>query len=464
MDCPATIHGCPLYKSDKYLRFTGLCDHKGPTCVKKGTYFCIKCKFDVCEECFKFEQLPDEVRNGKRLKLEREQTQKQTEHKRIDENIMAKLETFPRVHGGLTIKELLAEYTARQYTYSKKDKLTKNDLLENLIDDTILLSQTDAYKEVERIREAINGEAAIKKINAEKLVKDRRQKVESQKAKAKTKKQAKKKQAEEEYQKIQEERRQERLKVLTSLHTVYCPPSIHGCLLAKSDDLERWNGLCDTKGLDCTKNGAYACTICNFDVCQACLDFELLPQNIQTEKRLAFEKKKLEKQIKQKMLEERKQERLDAQEKQKQKERKLLCTRLENTPSNIQNPKGKHTNQNKLLAYVVWKSTGYDNDGWHNYEGPPSKEFDSSFSKEKDANARVEYLFFVDNPWGVSWEELLENNEEDIDIEPVTSGLLSLEVCPPDSERWTVSAVEKEDFQDFEEELSSDEEQTCYSF
>ena len=75
MDCPATIHGCPLYKSDKYLRFTGLCDHKGPTCVKKGTYFCIKCKFDVCEECFKFEQLPDEVRNGKRLKLEREQTQ-----------------------------------------------------------------------------------------------------------------------------------------------------------------------------------------------------------------------------------------------------------------------------------------------------------------------------------------------------------------------------------------------------
>ena len=122
-------------------------------------------------------------------------------------------------------------------------------------------------------------------------------------------------------------------------------------------------------------------------------------------------------------------------------------------------------NAEKFLDYVVWKSSGYDNDGWHSYEGPPAKEFDSSFSTKKDANARVEYVFYVQNEWGLDVEEMLEDRME---IDNTTSDdLLHLEICPPDSERWTVAAVPHSDFHADNEENSydaSDEEYSTHWF
>ena len=69
---------------------------------------------------------------------------------------------YPRVNATLTIKELRDEYLARGISTKAKGQLTKNALLEVLIDDTILLSQTDAYKKVQMIKEAMNSEESIK--------------------------------------------------------------------------------------------------------------------------------------------------------------------------------------------------------------------------------------------------------------------------------------------------------------
>ena len=58
--------------------------------------------------------------------------------------------SYPRVHSGLTIKELRDECNARQLSTTGRN--IKSALLELLVDDTILLSQTDAFKEVEWIK------------------------------------------------------------------------------------------------------------------------------------------------------------------------------------------------------------------------------------------------------------------------------------------------------------------------
>ena len=93
-------------------------------------------------------------------------------------------------------------------------------------------------------------------------------------------------------------------------------------------------------------------------------------------------------------------------------------------------------------GFTVWSSCGYGNDGWHSYNPPPDKVFDSSFKQVADANARAKYLFYVKNPWGIDpVEELLERNEIDESFTGPKNDLLRLQVRPDDSETWTVGVV-----------------------
>lgn len=43
-------------------------------------------------------------------------------------------------------------------------------------------------------------------------------------------------------------------------------------------------------------------------------------------------------------------------------------------------------NPDNKLKFSVWTSCGYEYDGWHSYEGPRRKEFNSSYDTLNEAN------------------------------------------------------------------------------
>jgi hypothetical protein len=105
--------------------------------------------------------------------------------------------------------------------------------------------------------------------------------------------------------------------------------------------------------------------------------------------------------------------------------------------SSIMVPDKKHLNRKDKLKYTVWTSDGYGNDGWHSYEGPPKKEFNSSYDTLEEANLRVAYVFYCKNPWGLG-----KNEMDEVDTESIRQqGIRFMQCEPPDSAIWTVSAV-----------------------
>ena len=111
-----------------------------------------------------------------------------------------------------------------------------------------------------------------------------------------------------------------------------------------------------------------------------------------------------------------------------------FTAKIKRPPASNLKPSGK--------GFSVWSSCGYGNDGWHSYNPPPDKVFDSSFTNVADANARAKYLFYVKNPWGVDpVEDLLERNEIDESLTGPKRNLVRLQVHPDDGEVWTVGIV-----------------------
>ena len=76
------------------------------------------------------------------------------------------------------------------------------------------------------------------------------------------------------------------------------------------------------------------------------------------------------------------------------------------------------------LQFTVWTS------GDDYFEGPPSKEFNSSFATLDDANKWVEFVFLFQNPWGFDLDYM--HVDEDF---MNNKGLRHMEVEPDDCER-----------------------------
>lgn len=108
----------------------------------------------------------------------------------------------------------------------------------------------------------------------------------------------------------------------------------------------------------------------------------------------------------------------------------------------VVNPSSKNRKRdgNGMKGFTVWCSSGYENDGWHSYEGEPDWEFDTTYMTKDEANARARYLFFWKNPWGLTPQEVQDDNNgvtEKID----KHGFAKFQVHPDDSEVWTVGIV-----------------------
>jgi hypothetical protein len=144
----------------------------------------------------------------------------------------------------------------------------------------------------------------------------------------------------------------------------------------------------------------------------------------------------------------RREEEARQEEEEEEEEERLRWDATARFKADIIKPPLKNKNANSMLKFTVWCSDGYDNDGWHSYQGEPTKEFDSSWNTKKEANDRAEYLFFWKNSWGLDPQEV---NDDDGEPEPTErDGMMKWTVAPADSTRWTVGVVPASVYQHLE--------------
>jgi hypothetical protein len=353
---------------------------------------------------------------------------------------------LPRISAKLTIKALQEEAQARGLEKKGLPKL-KNDLLHHLVDGTIHISATDAWKKVMEYRLEIESEKGdLHEASVQKRQEAERRNEERNLARYAKEQEEHRIKAEEKLK-----RRLEEQKNQVKLHK-HKFPLVHPHPVARTEDL-KFHGkprtaLCsfccvEDYGFDIgwsrTVRSIWTCEACDFDVCRKCFEME----NISKEKK----QRRAEELRKRHDAEEKERQR---QEEEEERDQMIKWDATKQFKKTIIKPpaKNKDPNGNKKKGYTVWCSDGYGNDGWHSYNSPPNKEFDSTWKTKADANARARYLFYWKNVWGLSPNELAESGEGGPVEETATNqhGLVEFSVEPPDSSHWTVSVVPDEVF------------------
>jgi len=188
--------------------------------------------------------------------------------------------------------------------------------------------------------------------------------------------------------------------------------------------------LCDIAHQLLCQRGAYrSCAQCDFDICKVCYEIESLSSgdkerflkseydriNREEEERENIYRIEMNERVEvmrrheEEELEE--QRKLEEQELQKRLDMLNGCEEeddddddeeeMKDIPTSIKRPEPVHLDAGANLKFTVWTSCGYDADRWHSYDGPPKKEFDSSYNSLMEANERVECVFFYTNPCDV---------------------------------------------------------------
>ena len=176
---------------------------------------------------------------------------------------------------------------------------------------------------------------------------------------------------------------------------------------------------------------------CDFDVCQACVKvMNMTPEEKKAEAKTqaaAAKREAAEAAAKRRRLEEK-------AEKEAEEKRRKKWDPKRQFKSRIIDPLEKNFSLegNKTKDFTVWCSDGYDNDGWHSYEGPPDKDFDTTYATKEDANDRARYLFHWKNPRGMGPDDI---SKQEGDEKSARDGCVTYVVRPPDSSTWTVSVV-----------------------
>jgi hypothetical protein len=345
------------------------------------------------------------------------------------------MEKLPRISNKLSMSELQEEAICRGYT---KKELPKNkaDLLHFLLDGSIHLKETHAWKEVTKIKNQMQAEKdALYQSSLQQKLALEQKKAEQQRAKM------------ERQQREKEQRRQEEKDRQKKLHTISFP-FVHAHLLAKTRDLVL-NGIPRVNVSKCSichsyddddflysshEMCIYTCEECDFDICAACFKEE---NRSEEEKQKAAEQERLKRAQENKLWRER-QKQLEEEQRELEKEEEFRWDANKQFSKRIIRPpqKNKKPDGNGMTGYTVWCSDGYEPDGWHGYEGEPAKEFDSTWKTATEANERARYLFFWKNSWGLHPNEVDEPDEE-----TSAEGLKTYTVMPDDSTRWTVSVV-----------------------
>jgi hypothetical protein len=342
---------------------------------------------------------------------------------------------YPRITNKLTLAQLREEAAARQLDPKRLPKL-KGGLLHHLVDGSIHVKETKTYKEYQDLLKKLDGEKA--KLYQESLKQKQATDARKEAVRIEKHKKEEKEQQEQERQRLQI-RNEEKANQL-SLHS-HSFPQVHCHSLVKTNSILTHGrprlgvcDLCDTFPLlfsfEPSNAAGYTCEECDWDICRDCFDSENKSDAEKKRIRLANQKRQ-----------ESARKKEEAEERRREEELRNRWDAHKRFKANILKPAAKHKKPSSKLKYTVWCSDGYDNDGWHSYQGEPMKEFDTIWATKKEANDRAEFLFFWKNPWGISPNQVIDCNS-DGDLSPESDdGMDEWSEAPPDSTRWTVGVV-----------------------
>ena len=363
---------------------------------------------------------------------------------------------LPRIDAKLNLRDLREEAAVRGHQPKDVPRI-KADLLHFLVDGSIHLSKTSEYKAFVKMKERIETERDA--LLAKSLANKR-----AEKAKAEAKLRAK----EEKRAAEQRAARQKEIETQKKFHIHSCP-KVHDCKLAKTAAL-RMNGLpriawCSSCQSRVSPEGGFTCEACNFDICSQCY----IIQNMDAEEKRSWEREEAKKHERE--AAEAARHRKEEEDRIKQEEQQRLARYdTKQFKAAIMKPSDEAKNPNSSLkgnGFAVWCSDGYGNDGWHSYNEPPDKMFDTTWNTLEEANSRARYLFYHKSPWGLHPEELLAEGRGDPEEMVRENGLMIFQVEPPDSSIWTVGVVPAQSFQHLDHAVmqrhNHDREVTYYS-
>jgi predicted nucleic acid-binding Zn-ribbon protein len=336
------------------------------------------------------------------------------------------------VVASMKVADLLAEATARGLEVKAVSRMNKNELISTLVVGSMCITKSETWVEVLRVREQFENDR--KKAADEE--RKRQDALDAQRRQQEMKRQAKEMERQAKLQAEREEKRSAEIASQAEKH-IHLIPKVHGCKLAKTSDLlfyeeariYRYSSCCSV----CRSrynDMLYSCEKCDFDICSDC----------HKEKTMTEAEKKAEAKRKA-ALEKERQEAEAAMRRQIEEEEEEFRQKWDpksHFKPNIINPPDANLDPDVKKGYVVWSSDGYGYDGWHSYEGPPEKVYDSTWSTKANANERARYLFHWKNPWGHEAEHMME--EEHI-VESKNDGLIKYVTSPDDSSTWTVAVT-----------------------
>ena len=171
---------------------------------------------------------------------------------------------------------------------------------------------------------------------------------------------------------------------------------------------------------------AWTCELCDYDICQDCYDFETAWEDGKRQIHAAHAEAELK--------------RAAEREAARIKQRLALEKRLGGPYAEaVKEPPAAYKDASCSNGYTIWSSRGYPHDGWHTYEGPPEREYGSTYPTAEEAIKRASYLFYFQNPWGLGGDEIADG---DCSTYRKRSGeVMRLEHIAGDSETWIVAVV-----------------------
>ena len=332
----------------------------------------------------------------------------------------------------MKVSDMKEEAVARGVDVKEVSRMNKTELQGLLVVGSTCITKSDAWGEILRLR----GEFEKARQHAKELEDERQHQLylKHQKEEAECQKKLKEK---------KEKARAEEIKNQVVKHKHHYP-KVHSCKLARMNELfmdgcpRSYNDIhcsdCSCRICNITEQ-VHTCEKCDFDICEGCFKKKTMTpaeKKAEAKRKAALEKER-----------EKERRRLREEMEREEAEHRAKWDPQNNFKTNIIDPADKNMDLdgNKQKGYTVWCSDGYGNDGWHSYDGPPDKEFDSTYSSKVDANERARYLFYWKNPWGHSPEEMDEVGEEGINKSKRRDGLVTYVVSPPDSTTWTVAVV-----------------------
>lgn len=298
------------------------------------------------------------------------------------------VEPLPRISAKLTFAMLKEEAVCRGYVLQSLPR-TKADLLSLLSDGSIHLTGTRAWKEIEALK--------VKML--------------------------------EEQRELANKRREKEIESQRVLH-VHDYPRIHSHPLANTMTLMMNGKSRDARCEHCGISHPiqWTCENCDFDICRFCFH----DKNMTREERLRERQERERKRMLLKEEREREQRIMMQLAKERETEEQSMIDRAsEHFGMSIICPPDESldSNGNTLKGYTVWCSVG------SRWEGPPKKEFDSTWKTSHDANERARYLFF--------WKNVFDHDPDDMwaDQESAINGLVFYSVQPDIDKCWSVGVV-----------------------